>query len=134
MTPVSRTPAMKGAIWTAQAQRRMNQRWAGVLGALFVAGTWSFARVPAPLLRGHWDTSLAWMMVLGCCGAAAAAALDGRPHVRVISPVMTWAVVITWARVLTATPPFSVPGVSLPVLALISVVLVPLHFYLAEPL
>ncbi|HET7461947.1 MAG TPA: hypothetical protein VFJ82_11895 [Longimicrobium sp.] len=125
---------MRNAIWTAEAQRQRDHRWAGVLGALSLVGTWSFVRVPAPLLRGHWDSSLAWMVVLACCGSVATASWNGRLYGRVAGKVMIWAVVIAWALVLTAAPPFSVPGVSLPVLVAISVLLAPLHLYLSEQL
>jgi hypothetical protein len=121
-------------MWTTDEQRHRDHRWAAVLAAMGVAGAWTFVRVPRPLLRGHWDTSLAWMMVLSCCGVAAGAVWSGRQYCRTVAPVLSWAVAITWALVLTAADPYSVPGVSLPVLVGLTVVLYPLNLYVAEPL
>lgn len=124
---------MTGSIWTPDAQRRRDKRWALALGTIFVAGTWGLVRVPRPLLRGHWDTSLAWMVVLACCGVAATSMWSGRQYCRVVVRVMAWALLATWALVLTSRM-FPIPGVLLPVLVALTVCLYPLLVYVTEPL
>lgn len=120
--------------WTADEQRRRDRRWSVALAVLAVAGSWSFVRVPRPRLRGHWDTSVGWMVVLALCGTVAGAIWHGRPYARTAAWWFTWAMVVTWALVLTAPRPWAVPGVSLPVLGVMTLLIVPLRVYVAEPM
>jgi len=121
-------------MWTTEEQRHMDRRWAVSLGALAVAGTWTFVRVPRGQLRGHWDTSVAWMVVLALCGVAAGGMWSGREHCRSVARGLTWAVAIVWALVLTSPLPLHLPGVSLPVMVVLTVLLYPLDVYVAEPM
>jgi hypothetical protein len=125
---------MTDSPWTESAQRARDRRWAFALGALCLVGASDFLAMPREMLRGHWDTSVAWMIVLGCCAAAAAAIWSGRQYARAAVVAMAWGMLALWALVLTAARPFSIPGVSLPVLVVMTLALLPLHFHVSEPL
>jgi hypothetical protein len=86
----------------ADRQRGYARSLGRLLALLCVVGTWSFAAAPPSLLREHWDTTLAWVTVIACCGVAAEAFWNLRDHRRTVGTALTWPVLVVWALVLSA--------------------------------
>lgn len=110
-------------MWTTDPARRAVWRriWAVWLAMLGLAGAWRFAGAPAELLRGRWGTSLAWLVTLGCCGVAAEALWNGRAYRDKASHAVLWGTLLVWAPVLFRHASPVMPGVSLPVLVMLTI-------------